>query len=87
MNERDIKKHELIGLEAEIVESRNMSQIGIKGKVIDETQKMIKIETEKEEKKIAKEGSVFVFTLPQGKKVEIKGDEIKTRPEERIRKC
>lgn len=87
MNKRDIKKHELIGLETKVIESKNMSQIGIKGKVIDETQKMIKIETGKEEKKIAKKGSVFVFTLSEGKKVEIKGDKIKARPEERIRKC
>ena len=82
----NLKKHELIGLGVEILESRNKTQVGIKGKVVNETQKILKIESGKRGKSVQKKGSVFRFTLQTGEKVKIKGEEIAFRPEERIRK-
>jgi len=82
----NIVRHELIGLEVEVSRSSNPSQIGIKGRVIDETQKTIKIETTKGEKILAKENLILIFTIPDGRKVEVDGKLLVGRPEDRIKK-
>jgi ribonuclease P protein subunit POP4 len=86
INERNLVRHELIGLEVEVKNSANKSQIGIKGRVVDETYKMLVIETKKGEKMIEKKSSVFIFKLPNGKKVEVEGWVLVGRPEDRIKK-
>ena len=86
ITKNNLRKHEFIGLEVEVMESKNKSQRGLKGKIVDETQKTIKIESENKEKIIPKNGSVFKFVLPNGEKMKIIGDEIVFKPEERIRK-
>lgn len=80
----NIIKHELIGLEVKINESSNKSQIGIKGKVVDETKNLLIIKTTKNIKKIQKKGAVFIFDL-KNKKVKVNGDKIVARPEDRIK--
>jgi len=75
----NLPKHELIGLECEVVESKDENQVSIKGEVLDETQNMLRIG----EKQIEKEISVFRFTLPSGEKVRVDGELIAKRPEER----
>ena len=40
----NLPKHELIGLEAEVIESTDPNQIRIKGEVLDETQSLLRIE-------------------------------------------
>ncbi|MEM5814980.1 MAG: ribonuclease P protein component 1 [Candidatus Aenigmatarchaeota archaeon] len=86
ITEKNLVRHELIGLEVEIVKSTNKYQIGIKGKVIDETYNTLTIETNKKEKKVAKKDCVFVFTLPNGKKVQVEGWILVGKPEDRIKK-
>jgi len=86
ITEKNLVRHELIGLEVEIRKSRNKSQVGIKGRVVDETYNMLVIETEKGEKKVEKKSCVFVFKLPNGKKVEVEGWVLVGRPEDRIKK-
>jgi ribonuclease P protein subunit POP4 len=86
ITEKNLVRHELIGLEVEIRKSTNKSQIGIKGRVVDETYNMLVIETEKGEKKVEKKSCVFVFKLPNGKKVEVEGWVLVGRPEDRIKK-
>jgi len=86
ITERNLVRHELIGLEVEVVKSTNKSQIGIKGKVVDETYKMLVIETEKGEKKVAKKDCVFVFKIPSGKKVQVEGWLLVGKPEDRIKR-
>lgn len=84
---RNILQHELIGLYVEIKQAKNPLHIGIKGLVVNETKNMLWIENEKGEiKKIPKKDTRFMFTLPDGKKVLVKGDAILARPEERIKK-
>jgi ribonuclease P protein subunit POP4 len=73
--------HELIGLEVEVVDCNNPYQIGIKGKVIDETRNILKIE-------------LVIFTIPAGnggrylpdarKRVKVKGTLLLSQPENRI---
>lgn len=86
INPFNLVKHELIGLEVEIIESKNKDQIGLKGTVTDETYNMIKIKTKQEEKSIPKNITVFKFTLPNGEKVKVDGKLLLARPEDRIKK-
>lgn len=85
ITKKNIKKHELIGLETFVLESGNKTQEKIKGKVVNETQKTLKIETSNGEKIVAKKGSIFRFKIPKGT-VNVNGDDINMKPEERVRK-
>ena len=79
-------RHELIGLKVKIAESSNKKNVGISGKVVDETRNIIVIEkTNGKEVKLAKEQNVFVFDL-NGQKVRIDGEILVGRPEDRIKK-
>ncbi|MCX6821338.1 MAG: ribonuclease P protein component 1 [Candidatus Aenigmarchaeota archaeon] len=83
---QNLVRHELIGLDVEIKESSNPSQIGLKGKVIWETYSTLQIETSKGEKIIPKDITIFIFTLPNGTKVQVDGKVLIGRPEDRIKK-
>lgn len=80
-NAKNILLHELIGLQCEVIEAANKDQIGIKGKIIDETLKTINIS----DKRVFKTGSVFRVLL-NGKRVDIDGNYLVARPEDRIKK-
>ena len=82
----NLVRHELIGLKVRVVESLNKKNVGISGKVIDETRNVIVVEKAKgKEVKLAKEHNVFVFYLG-GQKVRIEGKILVGRPEDRIKK-
>jgi ribonuclease P protein subunit POP4 len=84
---KNLVRHELIGLEVKIEKSTDPTQIGLKGRVIDETYNTLKIETkEGKEKIVPKANSIFIFTLPSGEKVEVEGKLLVARPEDRIKK-
>ncbi len=82
----NLVRHELIGLKVKIKDSSNKSQIELTGKVIDETFKILKIDTNKGEKSIPKDVAIFIFTLPNGTKVQVDGKILIGRPEDRIKK-
>ena len=82
----DLVRHELIGLEVEIKQSTNPSQKGLKGRVIDESFKTLEIETKTGEKTVPKENTIFVFTIPYKTKVQVDGNLLLGRPEDRIKK-
>ena len=77
--------HEFIGLSVSVTSVSNKS-LRLKGTVIDETKNTIKIEVVDVEKIIPKKGSIFIFELPTGEKVEINGNILSIRPEDRIKK-
>jgi len=79
-------QHELIGLETRVIRSLNRSQIGIRGKVLDETQKTLTILHDNKEKRIVKETSTFLFTLPDKTVVKVDGKVLIGRPEDRVKK-
>ena len=72
---------EFIGCELTIVNSKNKSQIGLNGKIVDETKKTFTIIHKNEEKIITKQECTFIIN---GKT--ISGNDIAQRPEERIKK-
>ena len=76
----NLPKHELIGLEAKVLESTDKSLKGIEGEVINETQSILRIE----DKCLEKKNCVFEFTLPEGQKVKLDGEVIDKRPERRV---
>ena len=82
----NIGKHEFIGLYGRVETALNKSNIGIHGKIVDETLKMMTFDVHGDMKKIQKKGTDFVFTLPSKKKVLVDGDKIIARPEDRIKK-
>lgn len=82
----NLLRHELIGLQAEIVWSTDSSLVGKKGIVVDETRNTFVLEEAGDLKVIPKSNADFLFTLPDGKKVKVKGRRIVSRPEDRVKK-
>jgi len=72
-----------IGLEVEVVESPNECEVGIRGEIVDETERTFKIMTEKGLKVIAKKGRSFRLNYG-GRTVRVRGELTAFRPEERI---
>lgn len=82
INEKNILQHELIGLTAKVDKSLNPLSKGISGKVVDETTHTLVIG----EKRVFKRASQFIFNLPSGKKVEVKGSLLDGKPWDRVKK-
>ena len=82
---KNIVKHELIGLKAEVVKSKNKSLVGLKGKIVDETRNMLTIETKNGDKKVIKSECVLKLWLPK-EVVEVDGKLLVGSPEKRIKK-
>ncbi len=81
----DLKRHELIGLEVEIVKSTHPGYVGMRGQVVDETRRMLVIEKDGAEKKVPKGACVFEFT-DGGRRERIDGADIEFRPEDRVKR-
>ena len=82
MQTKDIASMNLIGKNIEITKSKNKSLIGVKGKVIDETKNMIRLDNQK---KLIKSQSTFKIKI-KNNTYEIDGKVLQTRPEDRIKK-
>ena len=79
----NIRSHEFIGLNTEIVESTNPQVIGLNGRIINETKSMFTINTENGTKSIAKSTNNWKFSI-QNKDIIINGSKIAKRPFDRI---
>jgi ribonuclease P protein subunit POP4 len=75
--------HELIGLPVEVIST---SVGAMKGIVVDETRNMLVIQVNGADKKIPKDAASFIFTLPDGRRVKVLGDLLRSQPENRIPK-
>jgi ribonuclease P protein subunit POP4 len=80
-----IRKGELIGLQVEVIGATDPGHIGLRGRVVDETMKTLVIEKEGKEKMIQKKGALFRFDIRGG--IEVHGEDILFRPEERIKRA
>ena len=76
----NVVRHELIGLTAEVVKSRNGA--GLKGKIVDESYKTLVIAG----KRVFKDAVTITLTLPSKQKVEVDGQILVARPWDRIKK-
>jgi len=79
-------QNEFVGLRVKVVKSTNLGYIGISGKVIDETRNTLVIRHKNDDKVIVKNVAVFHFTAPDGTIVEVDGNVILGRPEDRVKK-
>ena len=78
-----IARHELIGLDTQVVESSNLQLVGLNGRVINETKSMLTINTKKGKKMIPKLTSNSNFFI-NGESFLVNGSSIAKRPFERI---
>lgn len=85
MNINDYLKFELIGLEVEVVNAKNKSLIGIKGKIVDETKNTFVIETDGKEKNLLKDQVTLIIDFKK-EKIRVEGKLFLGRSEERIKK-
>jgi len=84
LTEKNVLAHELIGLEAKVLQSSDPSRKRVIGKVVDETRNILRIETGEKEVVLPKKECVFGFVV-RGKIVEVDGKKICMRPEERVK--
>jgi len=78
---RHIARYELIGLEAEVTDSKNKDNIGIKGIIRDETKNTITIEN----KKLLKNNITLKIKI-DNQMISVPGTQLAGRPKERIQK-
>ncbi|MEW6063193.1 MAG: ribonuclease P protein subunit [Nanoarchaeota archaeon] len=80
-----IKASEFIGLNIKIINSKNKSIVGLKGKVVDETKNTITIEHNGKMKRLIK-NQITLKVCNGNKLFEIEGKLLVGRPEDRIKK-
>jgi len=85
INRKNILGHELNGLKIRIVNSSDPKKIGLKGIIMKETKNTFVIESEGIEKIIPKKEVLIEFEI-EGEKIAVKGNELTSRPEDRIKK-
>jgi len=86
ITKRNVQQHELIGLDARVVNSSDPNLIGTCGTIIDETRDMLVINHANKPRIVQKATSVFRITLPGGESVEVDGAKLVARPEDRVKK-
>lgn len=82
---KNLVRHEIVGLDIAISNAQNPTLIGLMGKVINETQNTLTIQTKYGVKKIIKNHVMIKIKLNK-KEIEIKGEALIGRPHERIKK-
>jgi ribonuclease P protein subunit POP4 len=83
--QKNITKHELIGLSAQIVSARNPANVGIKGKIVDETHHTIVLEQAGKERRVFKKCVELELNVEDGT-VKVEGASLEGRPWDRIKK-
>jgi len=84
ISSQNVLRHELIGLDVLVVNASNPAQVGISGRIIDETRNTLVILGEGGQLRVPKRFSIFRLTLPGGVRVEIDGSVLAMPPERRI---
>ena len=81
---KEIARRELIGINVEITDSKNKANIGVKGRIVDETKNTLVIEEKGAKKRVFKNNIVLKLKFDK-KTVEVKGELFSGRPKERIK--
>jgi ribonuclease P protein subunit POP4 len=82
----DIIRSEFIGTQVKVVKSKHPNDIGLSGKIVDETRNTFSILQEGKRKTVIKDLAVFHFKLSDGTIVEINGALLGGKPEDRFKK-
>ncbi len=84
--EDKLLRNELLNLMVTIKHSSNPLHEGINGVVVDETKNSIVIANGSKRRRIQKEYVIYLFSMPNGKLIEIDGRWLLGRPVDRIGK-
>lgn len=82
----NILKHEFIGTQSTISQSSHADYVGLSGKVVNETKNTFSILHNNKVKRIIKNSAIFRFKFCDGTIVEIDGNLLVGRPEDRLKK-
>jgi ribonuclease P protein subunit POP4 len=82
----DIIRCEFIGTEVQIAKSSHHGNVGMSGKIVDESRNTFTLLCEGKRKTVVKDSSVFRFEFPDRTIVEIEGRLLAGRPEDRLKK-
>ena len=85
ISSRNLLRHELIGLRAGVVRSKNSTHHVIDGPIVDESLKTLVINQNGESKRVPKKDATFILKLSSGP-VEVEGAVLYGRPKDRIKK-
>jgi ribonuclease P protein subunit POP4 len=83
ITDENLTLHEFIGLDVEIIQSSNTQQVGMKGRIVDETKSVFVLSSGNEIKKFPKENAVWRFSLGK-KRIDLNGNMISKRSFERL---
>ncbi|QLD84722.1 ribonuclease P protein component 1 [Natronomonas halophila] len=82
MNPDSLVRHELAGLDVEVVDSPNPDLVGIAGRVVDETMHTLLVAASDGMKRVPKADATFRFDLDDTAVV-VEGDRLVARPARR----
>ncbi|MEM2941968.1 MAG: ribonuclease P protein component 1 [Candidatus Bathyarchaeia archaeon] len=82
----NIVRHELIGLNAQVLKSLNRQLVGLRGRIVDESRNMLTLRHDSRETVIPKDIVHLRLRLPGGEVAEVDGRTITGRPEDRVKK-
>ena len=85
INNENLTRHEVIGLQVCVVQSSNLTHIGIKGKVIAEMKNMFIISDGDKKWGIPKDTAVYCFSLPDKSCATVNGKAFVGKHAERIK--
>ncbi|MBV0924842.1 ribonuclease P protein component 1 [Halomicroarcula limicola] len=77
-----LPRHELVGLDVEVVAASNPDAVGISGAVVVETTQTLTIEGADRVWHVPKDGATFAFDV-RGQRVRVEGETLVARPARR----
>jgi ribonuclease P protein subunit POP4 len=82
---QNILRHELIGLDVKVARAKNPEIRGVKGRIVDETRNMLSVVERGTKLLIPKDVVTFRFKLEDGTAVDVNGERLVARPENRLK--
>ncbi|WP_324663941.1 ribonuclease P protein component 1 [Haloarcula sediminis] len=77
-----LTRHELVGLDVEVVAASNPDAVGISGSVVMETTQLLTVERDARVWHVPKDSATFAFDV-DGQTVRVEGDRLVARPARR----
>jgi ribonuclease P protein subunit POP4 len=78
--------HELIGLRVRVLVYPDSKLKGVEGLVVDETSETLVVGVHGRKLRLLKRNALFEFTLPDGSRVVLRGEDIIGAPAERVKR-
>lgn len=82
----NMRAHEFIGLQLTVTAASDPTLKGLVGIIRDETRNTLRVEARGKILTLPKAGTIFNLTLDNGEILTVPGNEVKYRPEDRVKK-